>query len=76
MNGPMFRYKAKVGDKFKSRGTMIVIFNAAGAPSMDPAIDELEKKAIDDVIARMRGSFLRVTSGSKPVNEVSLFGIH
>ncbi|KIH58103.1 hypothetical protein ANCDUO_11697 [Ancylostoma duodenale] len=42
----------------------------AGAPSMDPAVDELEKKAIDDVIARMRGSFLRVTQGSKPVNEV------
>ncbi|EPB78184.1 ground-like domain protein [Ancylostoma ceylanicum] len=42
----------------------------AGAPSMDPAADELEKKAIDDVIARMRGSFLRVTQGSKPVNEV------
>ncbi|CAJ0588622.1 unnamed protein product [Cylicocyclus nassatus] len=41
-----------------------------GASTMDPVTKELEKKAIEDVMARMRKTFMSATHGARPMKEV------
>ncbi|VDP12819.1 unnamed protein product [Heligmosomoides polygyrus] len=36
----------------------------------DPISEEMERKVVEDVIERMRGSFMRAARGSKTMNEV------
>ncbi|KAK6756675.1 hypothetical protein RB195_014855 [Necator americanus] len=64
----LHQLKHSVMDRANERSDVSI--QAEAAPSMDPVAEELEKKAIDDVITRMRGSFQKFSPGSKPVNEV------
>ncbi|KHJ84635.1 hypothetical protein OESDEN_15649, partial [Oesophagostomum dentatum] len=46
-----------------------VSLQGEAAPSLDSATDDLEKRALDDVIARMRRSFRRMADTPSPVNQ-------
>ncbi|VDK44844.1 unnamed protein product [Cylicostephanus goldi] len=62
--------KQNVLEKPTSANPDLTLHGGGTASSTDPTAKELEKKAIEDVMARMRKTFMSATNGAKPMKEV------